>query len=76
MKVGELYRATPGKTYRILHVGTDTVRYYSEADESQREDSRIQWELDIETGRVILSGMYVGVPERLYHNPEGRARWS
>ena len=55
MKVGELYRSFPGKAYRILHVGKATVRYYSETDAAQREDSRIQWDLDIDLGRVVLA---------------------
>ena len=54
MKAGELYRSFPGKTYRILHVGKDVVRYYSESDAAQREDSRIQWDVDVDLGRVIL----------------------
>lgn len=54
MKVGELYRSHPGKAYRILRVGKDVVRYYSETDAARREDSRIQWEVDIDLGRVVL----------------------
>lgn len=54
MKVGELYRSFPDKAYRILRVGKDVVRYYSETDAAQREDSRIQWDVDIDQGRVVL----------------------
>ena len=54
MKAGELYRSSPDKTYRILRVGKATVRYYSESDAAQREDSRIQWDVDIDLGRVVL----------------------
>ncbi len=56
MKRGETYQAGPRQRYRILSVGKDVVRYWSEADETVRESSRIQWELDIEWRRVVLAG--------------------
>ncbi len=53
MKSGEVYQAGPRRRYHILEVGKAVVRYYSEADEAVRQSSRIQWELDVEWGRLV-----------------------